>query len=294
MATSKAEIVLSSVAQKAELFRQAADASHGLKSGMDRAYAEFIKITNPDQKSLLTKGFGLFKRVFSNSAEAYGNGDDIFGDLHANVLRMGNILQKLMPFLEEEVAIKEQLETLSKEVEEATTDEDRERTLNAIMDLISAKSEEVLGPNPFNRGESSLAPADLERQWKQVQQIIPVVSAGLDVQIATAMVFRDIYDQVYRLYWLLMEARNNALVAKQMAGLAETTAGLQIAGYEQAVLYINEAIATAENTMALGEQLGHMLETPHPALGELNGVLLEEAQAKAANIRNVYTQRQIK
>lgn len=289
MATSTTE--LSGVTERTELFRAAAHASSELKKGMDRAHEELLKITNPDQRGLLSRGLGLFKKFLAIGAETNGSGDDIFVDLRANVLHMSAVLEKLMPLIMEEVAIKERLESLSAAVNQATTPEDREAALNELMELIRTKSEEVLGPNPFKRDESSLPQADIERRWQQAQQIIPVVSAGLDVQIATAMVFRDIYDQVSDLYWLLLQARNNALVAQQMATLAEQTAGMEIAGYNQAVLYIATAIETAERTMAMGDQLANMLETPNPALDLLNGVVLEEAQAKAARIRDKYTQK---
>lgn len=293
MATSRTELTLSKVPEKAELFKAAAHASGELKRSMDTAHQELLRITNPDQKNLLRRGLGLLKRVLANGAETNGSGDDIFVDLRANVLHMKAVLEKLMPLVMEEVAIKEQLESLSDAVNQATTPEDREAALNELMALIRTKSEEVLGPNPFKRDESSLPQADIERRWQQAQQIIPVVSAGLDVQIATAMVFRDIYDQVSDLYWLLLQARDNALLAQQMAVLAEETAGMEIAGYNQAVLYIATAIETAEKTMAMGDQLGHMLETPNPALGLLNGVILDEARAKAARIRDEYTQKRI-
>lgn len=221
--------------------------------------------------------------------ESMSAGDDVFAMLRTDILRMGAILEQLQPHFEAEMALQAQLEALSATIENAESDELRASALAELMQIIEKQANIELGENPFAIAPESITPADVERRWNQIKQILPVIFNGITAELTIARAFNQIYQDAYMFYPVIIQARRSALAAAQLSRLSTETATLQVASYNLTVRHISAAVALTEQAIEVHGQLGHLLESMNPTMGLTNQQILAEVAMRTQQLQLVLT-----
>lgn len=280
---------------KHELIQAAGDVSQLIRKRIEAALRE-VQTANGLPADVTESGTaGVWKLVafvkttLTRVQESITVGDDIFGLLHGDILKMGSILQQLHAHFEHEAHLKKHLEALMTAIETPETPESRAEALATLLGLVSSQADELLGANVFEQ-ETTFTEGDTERRWAQIKQILPVIITGITAELTIVQAFNRIYQDARLFYPVLHKARSTALTTAQLGRLSTETATLQIAAFNVTVGHITAAVALTEQALQTAAQLDSVLTALNPVHGMTNLQILEDVERRTAELQLMLTE----